>query len=94
MILGTRGRFTDEVLAGGAPKGFPPDILRRAQVKLAMIAAAVNVESLSKPPGNMLEKLRGDRSGQYSIRINDQWRICFAWRDGNAHDVEIIDYHD
>jgi proteic killer suppression protein len=58
-----------------------------------MLDAAANLEDLRTPPGNRLEKLTGDREGQYSIRINDQWRICFRWRDGDAHDVEVVDYH-
>ncbi len=58
-----------------------------------MLHAAKGVRDLSVPPGNRLEKLRGDRKGQHSIRINDQWRICFIWRDGDAYDVEITDYH-
>jgi proteic killer suppression protein len=58
-----------------------------------MLDAAVQLIDLRTPPGNRLEILKGNRAGQYSIRINDQWRICFVWRDGNAHDVEIVDYH-
>ena len=61
--------------------------------KLRMINNAKNIQDLRVPPANRLEKLSGDRSGQYSIRINDQWRVCFTWRDGEAHDVEITDYH-
>ena len=61
--------------------------------KLRMLVAAVTLEDLTVPPANRLEKLQGDRAGQWSIRINDQWRICFMWRDGNAHNVEIADYH-
>lgn len=61
--------------------------------KLAHIDAAVRFDDLRIPPGNRLEKLRGDRAGQYSIRVNDQWRICFRWSDGDAHDVELVDYH-
>ena len=64
-----------------------------ARRKLLMIDAAVDLRDLRVPPGNRLEKLKGDRSGQYSIRINDQWRICFRWQKDGAHDVEIIDYH-
>jgi toxin HigB-1 len=64
----------------------------RRKRKLAMLDAATDLRDLSAP-GNRLEKLRGDRQGQYSIRINDRWRICFVWRDGNAYDVEITDYH-
>ena len=71
----------------------PPDIQRVALRKLIMIDAAVTLEDLRKPPANHLEKLKDDRTGQWSIRINDQWRVCFVWQDGNAHDVEIVDYH-
>ena len=66
---------------------------RVALRKLAMIEAAAVLDDLRVPPGNRLEALRGDRAGQYSIRINDQWRICFRWQEGEAHDVEICDYH-
>ncbi|MGH9671198.1 MAG: type II toxin-antitoxin system RelE/ParE family toxin [Terriglobales bacterium] len=66
---------------------------RVAQRKLQQLEAAVELRDLSSPPGNRLEALRGDRKGQHSIRINDQWRICFVWRDGDAYDVEIVDYH-
>ena len=66
---------------------------RQAQRKLAMVQAAMRLEDLAAPPGNRLEKLSGDRAGAYSIRINDRWRLCFAWRDGDAYDVEIVDYH-
>ena len=61
--------------------------------KLVALDAAEALEDLRVPPGNRLEKLKGRRSGQYSIRINDQWRVCFGWKDGGAHDVEIVDYH-
>ncbi len=61
--------------------------------KLRMLDAAVKLDDLRVPPGNHLERLRGDRSGQHSIRINDQWRICFRWWGGDAYDVEIVDYH-
>jgi proteic killer suppression protein len=61
--------------------------------KLYILNAALALENLAVPPGNRLEKLRGDRDGQHCIRINDQYRICFVWRDGNAHDVEVVDYH-
>lgn len=69
------------------------DAQRQALRKLLLIDAAETVEDLRVPPGNRLERLKGDRSGQYSIRINDQWRICFKWSRGNAIDVEIVDYH-
>ena len=66
---------------------------RVALRKLAMLDAATRIEDLRAPPGNRLEALRGDRAGQWSIRVNDQWRLCFRWRDGNASDVELTDYH-
>lgn len=71
----------------------PPDTQRRAYRKLVMLDAAVSLNDLRVPPGNRLEALGGDRKGQHSVRVNDQWRICFAWRDGNAYDAEIVDYH-
>lgn len=66
---------------------------RSIRLKLEILNAAVSLNSLRVPPGNRLEMLKGDRAGQYSIRVNDQWRICFVWQDGNAHEVEIVDYH-
>ncbi len=69
------------------------NIERVARRKLLQMQAATDLDSLRIPPGNQLEALKGDRKGQYSIRINDQWRICFAWHDEGAHDVEIVDYH-
>lgn len=74
-------------------KGIPSDVARRARTKLVMIADAVRLEDLRAPPGNRLEALRGNRAGQLSIRVNDQWRICFAWRNGAAYEVEFVDYH-
>ena len=68
-------------------------IERVARRKLELLAGATALEDLRVPPGNRLEALRGDRAGQHSIRINDQWRICFRWMEGNAYDVEIVDYH-
>jgi proteic killer suppression protein len=72
---------------------FPADIQRVALRKLIQLSAAMNVSDLRIPPGNRLEALKGGRSGQFSIRINNQWRLCFRWHDGDAHDVEIVDYH-
>jgi len=69
------------------------DVQRQALRKLLSIDAAESIEDLKIPPGNKLERLKGNRKGQYSIRINDQWRICFKWSGGNATDVEIVDYH-
>jgi proteic killer suppression protein len=71
----------------------PPELQRMALRKLLMLDAATTLEDLRVPPANRMEKLKGDRAGQWSIRINDQWRVCFTWRDGNAYDVEIVDYH-
>jgi len=71
----------------------PPDIHRVAERKLRMLNAVVSLNELRVPPGNHLERLVGDWAGFYSIRINDQWRICFRWRDGDAYDVQIRDYH-
>lgn len=75
------------------PKGFPSDIARPTFRKLRQLEAAVDLRDLASPPGNRLEALSGNRRGQHSIRINDQWRICFRWSDGGAEDVEIVDYH-
>ncbi len=72
---------------------FPPDILKKARIKLLLLDAAIRVEDLREPPSNRLEGLKGDRAGQYSIRINRQWRICFDWNDVSAENVEIVDYH-
>lgn len=69
------------------------NISRKARIKLEMLNATVSLGGLKVPPGNRLEALKGDRKGQYSIRIDSQWRICFKWEDGNTYDVEIIDYH-
>jgi proteic killer suppression protein len=93
MIVSTKGRFVEEVAAGRAPKGFPADIVSRAERRLRALHYAEDLNDLRSPPGNHLEKLFGDRQGQHSIRINDQWRICFRWTDAGAEDVEIVDYH-
>jgi proteic killer suppression protein len=76
-----------------APKGFPADLLRATQRKLAMLNAAAILDDLRSPPGNRLEALKGNREGQHSIRINDQWRICFVWTEAGPENVEIVDYH-
>ena len=77
----------------GGRHGVPARIQRRARTKLLAIDAARRLDDLRVPPGNRLEALRGDRRGLYSIRINEQWRACFAWRGGDAWEVEIVDYH-
>jgi proteic killer suppression protein len=74
-------------------KGVPGEILKVAHRKLTQLHNARDLNDLRAPPGNRLEALSGDREGQHSIRINDQWRLCFEWRDGDAYGVEIVDYH-
>jgi len=86
-------RSTQELYAIGRSKRLPPDIVRRAIRKLEYIDHAATLDDLRVPPGNRLHELEGDRKGQYSISINDQWRICFRFVDGDAYDVEITDYH-
>ncbi|KQZ95392.1 Killer protein [Rhizobium sp. Root564] len=93
MIRSFKDSMTETVASGKAPKGFPADIVRSSVRKLTMIDVAHDLEDLRSPPGNRLEALKGNRAGQHSIRINDQWRICFVWKDGGAEDVEIVDYH-
>lgn len=93
MIKGFRCRETEKLFCDGTSRKFPPDILRRALGQLRDLEAAATLDDLRVPPGRRLEALSGDRKGQHSIRINQQWRVCFCWEDGNAHDVEIVDYH-
>ena len=93
MIFSVRDKRIALILAGKVPKGFPPDLIRPAQKAIRALMAAVRIESLRLPPSNRLEALRGDRAGQWSIRINLQWRLCFRWTDMGAEDVEIVDYH-
>lgn len=93
MIRSFRGKLAEGIWKGEVKKGFPAELVRRTQVKLAMIHSAADLSDLRTPPANRLEGLRGDRAGQYSIRINDQWQICFVWNDGDAENVEIVDYH-
>jgi proteic killer suppression protein len=84
---------TKAIFEGESPDLVPRNVLKRANAKLLVLHAAVDMRDLMIPPSNRLEKLRGDRAGQFSIRINDQYRICFEWRNGDAYDVEIVDYH-
>ncbi len=93
MIASSLEKETEKLWLAGRSRRLPSQLHLRAFKKLAILNAAVALENLLVPPGNQLEALRGDRNGQHSIRINDQYRICFAWRDGNAFDVEIVDYH-
>lgn len=92
MIVSFRNRDTEELYNEGRNRKFAA-IARVALRKLDMIAAATKVETLKVPPGNRLEALKGSRKGQWSIRINDRWRVCFEWSGGNAENVEIVDYH-
>jgi len=84
---------TAAIFAGYAVRDLPHQIQRRARAKLRAVDAARRLDDLRVPPGNRLEALKGNRNGQHSIRVNDQWRICFAWRGGESWDVEIVDYH-
>jgi proteic killer suppression protein len=86
-------RHTQELYATGKSKRFPPDIARRAVRKLEYVDLATRLDDLKVPPGNRLHELERDRAGQHSISVNDQWRICFRFVDGDAYDVEITDYH-
>jgi proteic killer suppression protein len=93
MIRSFRDRDTDRLFHREPVRRFPPDVHRAALRKLLLLDAAESLEDLRIPPGNRLEKLSGDRAGRHSIRVNDQWRVCFRWKDGDAEDVEIVDYH-
>ena len=93
MIKSFKCRETAQVFNGQFSRKLPNEIQRIAARKLEMLASAGQLNSLRIPPSNRLEKLKGKRSGQYSIRINDQWRLCFVWKNGDAHNVEIVDYH-
>ena len=93
MIKSFGHRDTERLFRRERVRGFPAELLRVMLRKLAVIDAAEQLEDLRVPPGNRLERLHGDRAGQHSIRVNDQWRICFRWKDADAYDVEIVDYH-
>jgi toxin HigB-1 len=93
MIQSFASRETERIFKGLVSHRLPHDIQKTARRKLLYLEDADDLQDLLAPPGNRLEKLRGEREGQYSIRINDQWRICFRWQDNRAYDVEIVDYH-
>jgi toxin HigB-1 len=93
MIQSFSDADTERFFATGRSRRFPPEMRRRAAVRLTQLHAATRLEDLRLPPSNQLEALKGDRKGQYSIRINDQWRTCFRFDKGDAYDVEIVDYH-
>ena len=93
MIRSFADKVTAALFSGLHVRSLPPDLHRRAYAKLQALDAADTLDFLRAPPSNRLEQLRGDRDGQWSIRINDQWRICFRWKDRDAYDVEVTDYH-
>jgi proteic killer suppression protein len=93
MIRSFADRRTEALSRGEAVKGVPPDIMKRAVSKLFMLDTVTRLDDLRVPPGNRLESLSGDRSGQHSIRVNDQWRVCFTWTNDGVHDVALVDYH-
>lgn len=93
MIASFKNKNTENIFRGEFVKGLPPDIQRRALNKLRVLNSILDIAELLNPPSNRLEALKGDRQGQYSIRINNQWRICFRWENGNAFQVHITDYH-
>ncbi|KUJ75799.1 plasmid maintenance system killer [Thiomicrospira sp. XS5] len=93
MIQAFKDKDTEKVFKGQFSKKLPQAIQRKARMKLRMLDAALILEDLLIPPANRLETLSGDRSGQHSIRINQQWRVCFVWNNGQVQNVEIVDYH-
>ena len=94
MIRSFAGVETELIWSGRRSRKLPPDIQSVALRKLRLLNQAQVLQDLRVPPGNRLESLKGNRSGQYSVRINDQWRICFVWQEGGPGNVEIVDYHD
>lgn len=93
MIKSFKNKETRKVFHRSFSRKLPHNIQRTALRRLSYLHAAKNINDLRSPPANRLEKLSGEREGQYSIRINQQWRICFVWQDSDAYDVEIVDYH-
>jgi proteic killer suppression protein len=93
MIKTFASKETEKLFQREASRVLPTDIQRKARQKLEILDAAEKLEDLKVPPGNRWEKLSGDREGQHSIRVNQQWRICFRWKIGDCYDVEIVDYH-
>jgi len=92
-VIGSFAQKEAELLFHDQPVRRFAAIERVVRRKLLLLHAAARLDDLRVPPGNRLEALKGDRAGQHSIRVNDQWRICFIWEEGEAHDVEIVDYH-
>jgi len=93
MIQSFKCKETAKIFESGFSRKFPTSILKSAIIRLAMLNRSGKLDDLKIPPSNHLEKLSGDREDQYSIRINDRYRVCFKWRENNAYDVEIVDYH-
>ncbi len=93
MILSFACAETKRIFRAELARRFPPAIQRGARRKLLLLHAATDLRQMAVPPGNRLQALKGERKGQHSIRVNDLWRICFGWREGNAYDVGITDYH-
>ncbi len=93
MILSFADGDTRRLFFREPVRAWGSEVLKAGLRKLRILDAATSTEDLKSPPGNRLEKLSGDRTGQWSIRVNDKWRVCFVWRDGDAYDVEIVDYH-
>jgi toxin HigB-1 len=93
VIRSFRDRETEKLFRRERNRAVPPVLFRAALRKLVQLDAAESLAELRVPPGNRLEPLRADRAGQHSIRVNERWRVCFVWRDGDAHEVEIVDYH-
>ena len=93
MIKSFRDTRTEYLHSGRIPKGVPTDVARRAVAKLFLLDTVTRIDDLRVPPGNRLEALSGNRRDQWSIRVNDQWRLCFVWQDGHTYEVEFVDYH-
>ena len=93
MIRNFADKEAEKIWGGLPSRQLPAGIQQVARRKLRMLNSAFTLDDLRVPPANRLEALKGNRKGQHSIRINDQWRVCFRWKDGDAHDVEIVDYH-
>jgi proteic killer suppression protein len=93
MIRSFASTDTERFFSNGKSRKLPPQIRRRAAMRLTQLDAATTLDDLRLPPSNRLEALKGDRKGKWSIRVNEQWRVCFLFRSGNAYEIEIIDYH-
>jgi proteic killer suppression protein len=93
VILSWKGKQAREVFEGNCPKGFPADLFKRMRRSLFQLDAATRLDDLKHPPGNRLHRLQEDRVGQWSISVNDQFRLCFRWTDQGPEDVEFVDYH-